>query len=345
MKSVIPNNSNVYYQGEYWNDIPEVYEYINNKCNFENPSSWVIDFKNRYAKKPFKNALFICCGNGWIDRTFIDENITVEADAFDYSKDLLKEAKKLKGDRKIHYFHADANKLAFPSEKYDLIVNVAGLHHVQYINKFSAELAKTLKTNGLFVHYDYIGPRRNQYSRSQWKIAKRVNSILPRYIQLDNMAYPDLPTMMLSDPTEAIHSDLIINILKRYFVFKERHDINGGLAYLLLTHNPKIKFLKPSIRKKVISKILLLDELLSKQKKVPVMFGYMIVKANKAILKDKKLLRKYQNEENIREYIAEKRRGCYSWYEYAIVVLNPIIYRIRVALFNTRKKFHGSIHA
>lgn len=340
MKSVIPTDADIYYHGKYWNDIPELLEYIYRHFNQDNPRNWIDDFSTRFAKKPFKKALFICCGNGWSDRLFIDRKIVLEADAFDYSNDLLSEAKKNKGKRKINYFQADANKITFSENEYDLVVNVAGLHHVQYINKFCVELARAIKPDGLFVNFDYIGPRRNQYSRAHWRVAKQVNSKLTKLIKLDHMPYPDLPTMLVTDPTEAIHSDIVISTLSRYFSIQERHDINGGLAYLLLTHNPKVWQLKESIRKIIVLKILKLDHILTQNKKVPVMFSYFIVKVRKKALADISLLNTYQREENIREAIAEKMRSCYTLLEYAIVVLNPIIYKLRIYYYHLRKRLN-----
>jgi ubiquinone/menaquinone biosynthesis C-methylase UbiE len=332
MKSVIPSDANIYYHGNYWNDLPEVRKYMNERYNPSDPKHWVQDFQERYATKPFKKALFICCGNGWLDREFIDKKIVKEADAFDYSDDLLNDALKAKGKRKINYFQADANKFTLKENQYDLIVNNAGLHHVQYINRFIMILAKSLKPDGVFVNFDYIGPRRNQYGAKQWQHANRENEKLPDSVSVDTMIYPHLPTMLVSDPTEAIHSDLIIPTLERYFYLKERHDVNGGLAYLLLTHNPKIKTLKPVIRKKLVATILQKDDELTSKNEIPPMFSYFIAGPNKGALRMTARNNAFQDEENMRESVAENRIGTYSMYEYIRVLSHPYIYTFKQKL-------------
>ena len=70
--------------------------------------------KERYAKKPFEHGLFINCGNGRMEREFIDKSIVKSVDAFDYSEVLIQEAKSKRLKRDIAYFKADANRIELP---------------------------------------------------------------------------------------------------------------------------------------------------------------------------------------------------------------------------------------
>ena len=63
---------------------------------------------------------------------------------------------------------------------------------------------------------DYVGPHRNQYTSAAWERAWSINDELPAQVR-QIMTYPDLPTMLRDDPTEAIHSELIVETLHRYF--------------------------------------------------------------------------------------------------------------------------------
>jgi len=332
MISAIPKDSNIYYQGGYWNDIPEVLSYMNQRFSGSKDIFWIPDFKERYAERPFNHALFLCCGNDWLERQFIDDGIVLKATAFDYSTNLLKQAKQAKGSRPIRYLQADVNKIDFIDNQFDLIVNSAALHHVQYINRLMRLLLKTIKPNGVFVNFDYIGPRRNQYGFRQWKQIKTVNNHLPRLIRNERLQYPDLPTMLDTDPTEAIHSDLIISTLQRYFKLIERNDVNGGLAYMLLTHNNKIKRLKLSVRKKWVTTILKLDQQLTTKGVVPPLFSYFIAQPTKASLKQTKLNKYYQKIEDNRELQATKYLGCYTLYEYLIVKTHHMLHQMYQSL-------------
>lgn len=237
MKSVTNLNSKVYYHGQYWNDIPIISEYIQKRLTGDENKSWIMNFKEKYASKPFGHALFLNCGDGRWEREFIDRKIVKKVTAFDVSPSLIKKAKELKGKRNIAYLLKDANTVTFGENSFDLVVNIAGFHHVQYLNRLCLILAKSLKRNGLLVSYDFVGPYRNQYSLLNWFLINLVNRKLPKNIRKPKLGYPHLPTMLVTDPTEAIHANLINRTIGRYFVILDKRDVGGGIAYELFTHN------------------------------------------------------------------------------------------------------------
>lgn len=311
MHTVVNKNNKIYYTGQYWNDFPKVLEYICEKCTGDKNKWWIQDFKERFAQKPFRKGLFINCGNGWVERDFIDRKIVKQADAFDYSNKLLNIAERKREKRSISYFQADVNNIFLKANQYDLIVNVAAIHHVQYINRLCYNLATALKENGIFVNYDYIGPHRNQYTLIQWVLIHFINKLLPKATKQEPLCYPHLPTMLVQDPTEAIHSELIIKIVSRYFDIVERHNIGGGIAYPLLTHNPKLKRVKTDIIDASIDSILKFDNIFTKLHFIPSMFSYFIAKPNIKALENIKLIKYYQRNEKLREKKAENFGNIY----------------------------------
>lgn len=322
MKTVINLNSDVYYKGIYWNDFQKIQEYMCENFTGDKSKYWIEDFKERYAVKPFEHALFINCGDGRFERQFIDENIAKKVTAFDISPDLISQAKKERGRRNITYLIVDANKVKFGEDQFDLVVNIAALHHVQYINRLCYILARAIKPGGYLVNFDYIGPHRNQYPFIQWLLAKSVNGKLSADVRQTPMLYPHLPTMLDTDPTEAIHSDLIIRTILRYFTIKERHDTGGGIAYLLLTHNAKLNRVSQIKLNRMIKKVLKYDQRYTRAKLVPTLFSYFIASPNKKLLIIKKRINSYQRIENTREKAAFYRRGVYSFIDYLRLVHN-----------------------
>jgi ubiquinone/menaquinone biosynthesis C-methylase UbiE len=322
--AVIYGSNPQYYTGTYWNDFHRVQEYMAENFTGDKQKWWTQDFKERFAVQPFEHGLFLNCGNGWVERDFVDEAIVKRATAFDYSHDLLCEASTKRERRPIHYFQADANKVDFNADQFDLIVNVAALHHVQYINRLSYILCKTLKESGLFVNFDYIGPARNQYSRRHWYWIRQVNQSLPDFIRKSPLRKHHLPTMLYSDPTEAIHSDLIFPTLSRYFEIIERHDTGGGIAYEILTHNAKLTSIPPEQLNPYIDQILAFDKKYTEEKKVPPLFSYFIAKPRKKKLVDWKKIRYYQELEDRREESARRMRWVYSNGDYLVLILHSI---------------------
>lgn len=279
---------------------------MNQRCSGDPTVTWQQHFKKNFAKKPFSKALFIMCGNGWVEREFFDLGIVTSADAFDYSQDLLDEAEGEKGTRDISYFQADVNTLQLPENEYDLVVNMAGLHHVQFLNRFQIQLVKSLNQSGKMVSFDYVGPTRNQYPAHQWAIAKKVNRLLPSQIQAE-LNYPDLRTMLSTDPTEAINSAQILKTHDLYFSFDDYRAVGGGIAYLLLTHNTSFFQAQKRIQTAYARALTKIDAKLTDRKQLPVLFAYWVSSPKKSTLKNQ-----YQIQFLLtKEILAELLRDIY----------------------------------
>ena len=326
-QTAVPNSSEIYYHGQYWNDFRLVLEYMCENFTGDKNKWWVQDFRERFCQKPFEHGLVLNCGNGWVERQFVDLGMVKRITAFDYSMDLLRLAEREKGERPISYFQTDVNKIDFRDNQFDLIINVASLHHVQYINRLCRIMCSALAENGILVNFDYIGPHRNQYPFKQWFYINRVNRSLPDSVKKSPFVKPHLPTMMFSDPTEAIHSELIMECVSRYFEIFERHDTGGGIAYELLTHNPKLENIPADELDISINRILAFDKEYTQQNRVPPLFSYFLAKPKKFVLLDETKLNHYQNIENLREEKARKRHGVYSNGQYFVMMLHHLWYR------------------
>lgn len=313
----VPTDSSVYYRSHYWNDLPRVLAYINQRTTGDPDTFWMEDFRRRFCQGgPFEHGLFVACGNGWVERDFIDRGIVRRATGFDYAQDLLDAAERDRGDRQIDYFQADINRLELPADSYDLVVNVGALHHVQFINRFARMLCRTLREGGVLVAYDYIGPGRNQYGIDHWALIRQANEDLPTWLRKDRLKRPHLPTMLLDDPTEAIHADLVLDALGRYFTIEERHDAGGGIAYEVITHNPKFFSGRPDADVLPhLEHLLRADAGLTDAGTVPPLFSYYIARPNKAALEDPALA-VHQEAEDAREAWAARHAGVYTWPQY-----------------------------
>jgi len=312
----------VYYKDAYWNDFSKVIDYMSENFSGDKSVYWVQHFKEKYAQKKFKRALSFNCGNGWVERDFIDKNIVEKIIAFDISNDLLRIANKEKQNREIEYFQADVNQIDFPANQFDLIINVAALHHIQYIDRFMRILCKSLKPDGLFVNFDYIGPHRNQYPLSQWQLIKKINQSLPANARRSPLIYPHLPTMLSVDPTEAIHSELIMNTTKHYFTILERHDTGGGIAYEILSHNQNLLKLDKNSQDEVLNYVINKDRDLTRKRKVPALFSYFVARPEKLILENYPVLRMLEKKEIQREKKSLKSSGSYYFFDTIKMILH-----------------------
>lgn len=225
-----------HYADRYWNDLPAVVAHLQELSTGNRHLWWIPYVKQRYAPEPIERVLVIGCGSGWVDRDLIDSGVAASIDAFDASPDYLAQAVAARGDRRIMYRQCTFEDFRAEGQ-YDLIVNVAALHHARYLWHHSRELAAALAPDGIFVNWEYVGPSRNQYFRPQMRELERVNAALPERYRSPRALRPPLEATMRTDPTEAVHSAGIPEVLRTLFEPVEWREMGGGLAYPILWNN------------------------------------------------------------------------------------------------------------
>lgn len=133
--------------------------------------SWLTVFHEQMQSKGITpgHALSIGCGSGLLERQMIQEGICTSVEGCDLSEELLKLAEEQARavNAPITYFMADLNSHDFPENSYDLIIGAGIFHHVENLEHLFASLKRSLKPNGVFLMYDYVGPSRFQWSPTQ----------------------------------------------------------------------------------------------------------------------------------------------------------------------------------
>jgi len=273
-----------HYSDKYWNDLPVVKQYKNKLSTDNKDLHWLDDIKNRFSDiVPFKKILIVGCGNGWLERQLFDSKIGLDFDAFDISEKYIQEAKSQKGDRLINYFIDNINNLQkIKPNSYDAIFNFAILHHATELDDAMKKLSDSLKPNGLIFNEEYVGPARNQYSDEHLNIMLEVMADLPEKFRSKHSLRPPLANFRV-EPSEAIHSDLVISTFKKYFDIVYERNMNGGIAYQILWNNiEQFENSNDPEAEKQLEYLLKNDFEFSKQGKVPVLFWYSVGKPKMA---------------------------------------------------------------
>ncbi len=219
----VNDNSAVYYDGQYWNNLDCTNRMINRRISGDEAVNWWRHFA-RQTGKVFERALILNCGNGWVEREMFDGGLIREAVGIDYSEELLSEARSAAEGRRLHYVRTNINAQAYPAGRFDLVVNHAAAHHVVRLDRVFRNLCRLLPHDGWLLSLDYVGPHRNEYSLDAWDQAWKLNQTLPDHVR-QSMTYPLRDLYVQVDPTEAVHSELIVDILHRYFHVAEFHSV------------------------------------------------------------------------------------------------------------------------
>ena len=305
---LVPSAGFEYYRDRYWNDFELVVRELNERATGHRDVTWFEHLRDHAG--PFRHALVLNCGNGWVERELLERGVVDSAVGVDVSDDLLDEARRHARDLPLRYERLDTNAAEFPDEPFDLVVNHAAMHHVAYIDRVTRRLHELLAPDGVFVSWDYVGPHRNQYTARQWEAAWETNLALPDQVR-QRMRYPLLPAMVEGDPTEAIHSELILSTMERYFDLDHRRDLGGGVGYLLLTHNDALHALPPEQAEPHVRIVMEADALLTAAEPSTSLFAYVIARPRQGALDDTGQLAAWTAEEDAREAAAADAGGYY----------------------------------
>jgi SAM-dependent methyltransferase len=308
--SVVPKQGFQYYQDRYWNDLERVVRILNERATGDLNLSWSEHLRDNYG--PFRHALVLNCGNGWVERELVSRGVVASAVGVDVSADLLDDARRQAASAglPLRYLLLDTNRAEFPDEHFDLVVNHAAMHHVAYVDRVTRRVCELLAPDGVYVSWDYVGPHRNQYTGLQWEHAWAANlELAPELRQV--MRYPHLPTMLAGDPTEAVHSELIVPTVERYFRIEHHARLGGGVGYLLLTHNKAIHGRSQDDVDGAVQSVMSADAALTDAHPESTLFAYIVARPNPAALADEKRLAEWTAEEDDRERRAAEDGGVY----------------------------------
>lgn len=308
--TVVPSAGFQYYQDRYWNDFSCVVEILNERATGSSSTPWYRHLRDEFG--PFRHALVLNCGNGWVERDLLQHGVIESAVGVDVSEELVDVARRIaeEGDLPLRYQVLDTNTAEFPDEPFDIVVNHAALHHIAYLDRVLRRVAAMLPDYGVLASWDYVGPHRNQYTAGQWDAAWQANSALPAHLR-QKMVYPHLPTMLAGDPTEAIHSELILPTIERYFDIEHRRDVGGGVGYLLLTHNSALHALDEAEAEPFVRQVMEADAALLEADPSSTLFSYLVARPDRTAQTDPVRLERWAQEEDDREQRAVADGGVY----------------------------------
>ena len=300
---------------------------MNRRATGVSTLNW-IDYLKSVRPNGFDTVLVLNCGNGWVERELLSSGIARHAVGIDISEELLEHARGAASLAELNaeYFAMNINYGTIPNGSYDLVLNHAAGHHIAYVDRVLRQIAHAIDPEGLFVSWDYTGPHRNQYGARAWEKVVDINSQLPKDLQAD-LQYPHLPTMLIDDPSEAIHSELFLKVKNRYFDFVYEKHIGGAIAYPLLTFNQNIFGAQTEYSSKYVANILQEDADYTDLNPDDNLFSFTIARVRDLESIPQSLLDQWATEEEKRESEAKANGGRY----YGPAVIGALYERIEEA--------------
>jgi len=162
-----------------------------------------------------------------------------EIDAYDVNEQAFEQAHEIAAQAglRVNLHVADVNRLVLPTDTYHLIVVFHSYHHFELVERVAWQINQALAPGGVFYTFDYIGPRRLQYTRRQLSQAQLMLEALPEHYRRElngrvRQQVQSVPVQTLS-PNEAIQSDKILAAFRKHLCVVRQYNW-AGLLYPLL---------------------------------------------------------------------------------------------------------------
>ena len=224
------------------------------------PHTWPMEwFQREFVTRPFPLGLSVGCGDGALERDVRRKGICHEIVGLDISEGALEIARQKAAEdglAGISYEQGDFNTFELPEKRYEIVFFHQSMHHVANLEHCVAQIASTLKPGGLLYLDEYVGPSRTEWQDSLLMTVNDVYSTIPRAARRT----VDVPAPVeVDDPSEAVRSSEICEIVSRHFTTLTRRDYGGNLLALI---HPLVDWTRLDAKQKTR----ILDQLTSRER-------------------------------------------------------------------------------
>ena len=153
-----------------WQDNPQFSSYIQQQISSDHETGVHGAIRAEIGDTPLRYGVSVGSGTGDNERDLIAAGLVENFDLFEVSRDRISQSKALAakagiGNRVKHHLE-DALQRDFDGI-YDLVYWEHALHHMLDVDYAIAWSVRALKTGGILVVNDYVGPTRLQWRRKE----------------------------------------------------------------------------------------------------------------------------------------------------------------------------------
>ena len=234
-----------------WTEHPLILRERHNRLVSGHPDrdchQWFIEFARNFGLTlPVSNCLTLGCGFGEMERGYSQYSFAAIHDGVDIADgavETARETARIEGLNHIRYWSTNLNKAILPEAHYDVVLAHQSIHHIEQLEHLAAQILRTLKPGGLFMLNEYIGLNRLQVAPDQKEFGSGLLRLLPeRYVREPDgtlrrhMKISTAEEVATHDPSEAVRSEDIVDVLSETLDLLERRDYGGNILHMGL-HN------------------------------------------------------------------------------------------------------------
>ena len=277
---------NTFSQSSNWWIIPQVRA----RWNFLITGNTLVNYKEHLATTYFKEKKGVrvlslgagTCSHELELATFEPFGEIVCLDMAENRLQQAKEIAKERGLENIQFICSDFKDYAFPPNYFDMVLFNASLHHFENVEQLlSIQVKSTLKSGGILVINEYVGPNRLQYPKGQIKAINEALQLIPSVyrkrfktnLPKSNYYGSGVWRMIMADPSECVDSHSILPSIHAHFTILEEKSYGGNILMSVLkdiSHH----FVNPNPEKeKILTALFDFEDLYLQNNKSDFVFG------------------------------------------------------------------------
>ena len=228
-----------------WTASPVVRRYLHRLVSGSPECDWPTWVRAKHLPDRVDRLLVLGCGSGWLERALAQKYGIGEITACDFARDRVlaaEETAKKEGLERIRYQVCNLEAEALPEGRFNAIFANDVLHHITDLEGLYTRIHAALASEGKLLFNEYVGPNRFQYSDARMDLINRYFRLIPDHLRFNpfwgglfwNRWRVDPAKLAADDPTEAVRSEDVLPLARRFFEAEKEYSYGGGLLNPLL---------------------------------------------------------------------------------------------------------------
>lgn len=198
---------------------------------------WFVEtcFAGRLAAR----GLGIGSGASMFELLLVQRGVVAAYDLYDISGGALEQARETARrfgiEGRVRFFHDDINHADIADRTYDLVTFISSLHHMTDLEGVLRRVHAALTPGGMVFADEYIGPDRFNFPDRHTEFVRHLYKVLDGDLKgpTADLALPTPELVQATDPTEAVHSEDIVDAMRRVFGGVEITPMQNTLPFIM----------------------------------------------------------------------------------------------------------------
>jgi len=228
-----------------WTASATVRRYLHFLVSGSPECDWLTWVRANHLPPRVNRLLVLGAGSGWLERALAEKDGIGSITACDFAPATVAAAEiaaHRAGLDRIRYLVINLETEALPGGPFDAIVANDVLHHIMDLEGLYARIHEALAPEGKLLFNEYVGPNRFQYSDARMALINRYFRLVPDHLRFQpywrslfwRRPRVDPAGLIADDPTEAVRSEDVLPLARKFFDTEAEYPYGGGLLNPLL---------------------------------------------------------------------------------------------------------------